>query len=282
MSEKRLSDAEYARKLTQYDPLEIPRVDGSFFAEVKVDHEGVFRPNPSDYLYQEVKKVFDSKMGSIGALLDALKPYCDDGKINNISDERRNEIDPYWNNHMFEAYDARMLYAMLAYLKPQKVIEVGSGHSSKFMRRSISDHGLKTHITSIDPYPRDEISKVSDKVIYQSVFDVPVETFDQLEGGDILFWDGSHIVFNGTDTTHLMMNIIPRLNKGVYLHIHDIQLPFEYDRGYSAHYYNEQYMVAMLVLHSQKWEPILPLQYIGRCHAEKYLGRSIWFHKVAD
>ena len=113
----------------------------------------------------------------------------------------------------------------------------------------------------------------------ESVFDVDTEIFTSLGAGDILFWDGSHIVFNGTDTTHLYLNILPLLAKGVIVHIHDIQLPFEYESGYSAHYYNEQYMLAVLMLFSDQWAPILPLGYIGHYHDPALIGRSFWMER---
>lgn len=277
----RLTDDEYAREMTQHEPLAIPPVPGAFFIKVKVDHEGVFRPKPADYVYEHVRAALARHEPDYLTLLAQLEHILNGPEMARITPVRADDIEPYWENHMFEGADARMLYALVAHRGPERVIEVGSGHSSKFIRRAIKDHGLATQLISIDPVPRDEIKKVSDEVIYESVFDLDVSIFSRLKRGDILFWDGSHIVFNGTDTTHLYMNIMPLLPPGVLLHIHDIQLPFEYDRGYSAHYYNEQYMLGALLLNSEKWKTILPLRYVGAYLDARYTGRSFWLEKLA-
>ena len=41
--------------------------------------------------------------------------------------------------------------------KPARIVEVGSGHSTRFMARAVRDGGLATAITAIDPAPRADI-----------------------------------------------------------------------------------------------------------------------------
>jgi hypothetical protein len=279
-SPNEISD-ELSRRLTQAEPLEIPQVPGAFWLKVKVDHTGVFRPHKPDYVYESVLRNLRSGDETYEALLRRLGPIWHGEKMREISDIKVDDVSPYLKNGMFEGNDARALYSMIALMNPRKVVEVGSGHSTKFMRRAVTDYALSTRITAIDPVPRDEISSVADEVIRESVEDVPLRVFEEISQGDFLFWDGSHIVFNGTDTTHLFLNILPALPKGVIVHIHDIQLPLEYDRGYSAHYYNEQYMLAVLLLNSRDWSPLLPLHYLGKFVSEDYLGRSFWMTKTA-
>ena len=47
-------------------------------------------------------------------------------------------------------FDAITLYGMLAERNPRWYVEVGSGNSTKFVRKAISTHGLRTKIISID------------------------------------------------------------------------------------------------------------------------------------
>ena len=100
--------------------------------------------------------------------------------------------DPVWINGWLPALDSMALYSLLAVHNPRHYVEVGSGNSTKFARRAIVDHQLRTRITSIDPWPRAEIDSICDQVIRQPVEHVELDTFDVLQPGDILFIDSSH------------------------------------------------------------------------------------------
>ena len=60
-------------------------------------------------------------------------------------------------NGWLPGLDSAALYAFLARTDPALYLEVGSGNSTKFARRAITDHGLRTRLVSIDPQPRAEI-----------------------------------------------------------------------------------------------------------------------------
>ena len=97
--------------------------------------------------------------------------------------------DPYWINGWLPALDSIALYSLLALRNSGHYVEVGSGNSTKFARRAITDHQLQTQITSIDPFPRAEIDVICDRVIREPVERVALDTFDVLQPGDILFID---------------------------------------------------------------------------------------------
>jgi hypothetical protein len=270
------ADDQFAREVTQVEPIALRRVPGSFFIKVKVDYPGVFQPNPASYVYQPVADLFERHRASIERNARLLGPvmYCD--PLDALPTARVNDTDPYWNNGLFERDDARALYAMTARLRPRRILEVGSGNSTKFFRKALTDHRINCELVCIDPHPRAEIGSVADRVIREHVKDVDVSHFAALRDGDILFWDGSHITFNGTDTTHLYLSILPLIRQNVYLHIHDVQLPYEYEAGYSAHYYNEQYMLATLLLNTVEWVPVLPVCWLHRCGVLRTGGASFW------
>ena len=70
--------------------------------------------------------------------------------------------------------------------------------------------------------------------------------FACLEPNDILFIDSSHTVKFGSDVCYEILEILPNLNAGVWVHIHDIFLPNDYpsewliDRRLAL---NEQYLL---------------------------------------
>jgi len=86
--------------------------------------------------------------------------------------------------------------------------------------------------------------------------------FSRLRPGDVLFIDGSHLVMNGSDCVRFFLDVLPILPDGVWVHLHDVFLPYDYPyQLFLDCKSNEQYMVAVLLLHSQDWVPVLPIYY---------------------
>ena len=267
-----------ARRHTQLQPLELPLPPEGFFLKVKIDYPDCVKPRPATYAYPAIEELFLRHVAAFEKNMEILRPYLYHEHLDRLPSAQVNEHDPYWNNGMFDYDDARAVYAMTAHLKPRTIIEVGSGNSTKFFRKAINDFKLDTKLIAIDPMPRAGIEGVADEIIYQSVVDVDIDLFRQLGDDDILFWDGSHIVFNGTDTTHFYLNILPVIERDVFVHVHDICLPNEYNHGYSAHYYNEQYMLAVLLLNSSRWIPVLAHHFLKPRQLVRYPGAaSLWF-----
>jgi predicted O-methyltransferase YrrM len=178
---------------------------------------------------------------------------------------------PYWetgsSSAWFPGIDAISLYSMLALNHPAQYLEIGSGLSTLIARRSVSDNNLHTVITSIDPHPRREIDAACDNVIRLPLEDIDLSIFDQLNAGDILFVDGSHRVFMNSDATILFLEVIPRLNNGVFIHIHDIFLPYDYPPKYAneRRYYSEQYLLAVAILSGEKdFDIVLPNYFVSQ------------------
>jgi hypothetical protein len=267
-----------ARRHTQLQPLELPLPPGGLFLKVKIDYPDCVKPRPATYVYPAVQELFLRHVADFEKNVEILRPYLYHENLDRLPSARVNDHDPYWNNGMFDYDDARAVYAMTAHLAPKKIIEVGSGNSTKFFRKAIRDFQLDTKLIAIDPMPQADIEGVADEIIYQSVVDVDVDLFGELGDGDILFWDGSHIVFNGTDATHFYLNILPSLKRNVFVHVHDICLPNEYNYIYTAHYYNEQYMLAALLLNSNRWIPVLPHHFLKpRLLVHHPCAHSLWF-----
>ena len=130
----------------------------------------------------------------------------------------------------FTAVDAMLLYFMVRDLKPRRYIEVGSGLSTWYCSTAANQNAKAGHllnITCIDPYPFEALYTIPRiEVIRNEVQDVPVSFFEQLDVGDILFIDSTHVVKIDGDVPYLYLEVLPRLKKGVIIHIHDIHFPF--------------------------------------------------------
>jgi hypothetical protein len=144
-------------------------------------------------------------------------------------------------------------------------VEIGSGNSTKFVRQSVVQNGLKTRIVSIDPNPRAEIDDICDEVRREGLEDTDQRIFDELADGDILMFDGSHRSFQNSDVTVFFLEILPRLKQGVLVYIDDIYLPYDYPPVWQERYYSEQYLLATLLLAApQKYSIELPCVFIGK------------------
>ena len=172
---------------------------------------------------------------------------------------------PAWRGVPFSPFDGLALYTMIKRHRPVRYLEIGSGISTCFAYKAITDCGLSTTITSIDPEPRTAIDGICDRVIRDGLETAELAIFDELEAGDILFLDGSHRVFMNSDVTVFFIDILPRLKPGVVVHIHDISLPWDYNEMFSSWYWSEQYMLAVyLIASADKVEVLLPTTWICR------------------
>jgi len=206
-------------------------------------------------------------------------------------------LDFKWDNGYFPGLDVAVLYTLVSHLKPQKIIEIGSGTSTMIMSQAIHDNNLKTEITSIDPQPRAFIDQLVDTVIRQPLHESTVDIPSQLSSGDILFLDGSHRLLPNSDVMVFFLEILPKLEPGVVVQIHDIYLPYDYPTFMCERLYSEQYGLAIALLNNpNRYKVIAPNCYISEqanlktslsplwntlptAHVERH-GGSFWFEIV--
>jgi hypothetical protein len=239
---------------------------------VTIRPDDMLKPRPDSHVLAPVEQRFEAARPVIEATLTRLTP---------LMEQARRGLGPLAANRFFAGGDAEAAYAMIKDLRPRRVIEVGSGNSTHIMRRAASDAGLELHITCIDPVPRREIESVANTIVRRSVLETaPHEIADELQAGDILFIDGSHYAFNGTDAPYLLLEVLPLLRPGVVVHIHDMMLPYEYDALFSERNYNEQYLVAGLLLGGTDWQPLLPVYWLSRAGRMAH-GASLWMQRRA-
>ena len=115
------------------------------------------------------------------------------------------------------------------------------------MAQAVHDEGLATRITCIDPSPRAGLSGLNVDHRPELLEDSNSSLFSELQDGDILFIDSSHIAMPGTDVDRLFLDVLPRLAAGTLVHIHDITLPEAYPAAWGWRSYNEQIPVGTLL-----------------------------------
>ncbi len=157
--------------------------------------------------------------------------------------------EPRWKQDWFPRLDGAMAYTMVRTLAPARIVEVGSGHSTRFLARAARDGGIACSITAIDPQPRADLSRLSDvELVRKTAQAAGTGVYAALCPGDILAIDSSHVLMPGTDVDLLFSEVIPGLPNGVFIHIHDIFLPDPYPDVWEWRGYNEQLGVALMLL----------------------------------
>ena len=134
-----------------------------------------------------------------------------------FSEEKTPASRYYFNQSVFCYADAIFLYSFLRLMQPARIIEVGSGFSSAVMLDTVDRFfNNRPAMTFIEPYP-DNLKKLlrpEDRrnvtVIEDRVQKVSTDRFAELQDGDLLFIDSSHVMKCGSDLQYLLFDVIPR------------------------------------------------------------------------
>lgn len=170
-------------------------------------------------------------------------------------------------NGMFGLISATTTYAMVREFKPSRIVEVGGGWSTVVLSRAAQDvraGGDACTVVTIDPFPSSALRFAETQgveLIAQRAEEVPDDVYGQLRDGDMLSIDSSHVIRYGGDVLHLYLEILPRLPRGVLVHVHDIFIPRRYPRElFDAQRYvwNEQYLLQALLVDSRSLDVLLP------------------------
>ncbi|CAN5435438.1 class I SAM-dependent methyltransferase [soil metagenome] len=207
----------------------------------------------------------------------------------------------HFDNGWFPYADGIVLFAILNHFKPARLIEVGSGFSSALTldtNEQFLDGSME--LTFIDPNPEDRLFALlrgTDKnkctVVKGIVQDTSVEVFKKLKANDILLIDNSHVSKTGSDVNFIFTEVLPNLEKGVLIHVHDIFFPFEYPQDWLFEHrlnWNELYMMHCFLLYNKAFEIIFFSDYIQTKYRDELQEKipgfmksrpgSIWLRKV--
>jgi Methyltransferase domain len=182
----------------------------------------------------------------------------------------------FWTR-TYASVDSAALFAMLRHLRPRRYIEVGCGFSSRVsaaaLRRNESD-GHPCQALFIEPYPPKHLAELNlpGEFLQQKVEQVPLERFQALDAGDVLFIDTSHVIKVQNDVEFELLHVLPSLKPGVIVHIHDIFTPYDYPGewlvgdGTNLGGANEQYALECLLSGGRDWQVTLPLFLLWQDH----------------
>jgi len=215
--------------------------------------------SPAPANYPEIESIFRAAEGEMLGRLADIEQLS--RELHGIKAEAE-PPEPRWNQDWFPWLDAAMAYAMVRTLKPSTWLEIGSGHSTRFVTRAISDGNLKTRLIAIDPAPRANLSGLKVEWHPAVAQGADPALYRALGAGDVLFVDSSHILMPGTDVDFVINQVLPILPSGIHLHVHDVFLPDGYPEEWSWRGYNEQNAVGALII-SGAWKIVGASHYMA-------------------
>ncbi len=180
---------------------------------------------------------------------------------------------PRWRQDWFPRLDAAAAYAMVRTRRPARIVEIGAGHSTRYMARAVSDGGFDTEITVIDPAPRAQLRDLPVRRVGRPLH-LAIEEAERCAPGDFLFIDSSHLLMPGTDVELALTRLVPALPAGALVHFHDVFLPDDYPAGWAWRGYNEQLGLAALLLGGERYRPLFASHYVVTRMAEA-LARTV-------
>jgi hypothetical protein len=195
-----------------------------------------------------------------------LETFSQVAKLAHHFEVQQRPIEPwryYGDNNDYRVGDALTLHGMLRLIRPRRVVGIGSGYSSAMALDTIEHYlGGKTHVTFIEPRPErlEEVTRPADRgrltIVPAPLQQLPLDTFTNLEAGDVLLVNSTHVLKTGSDVAWLYATVLPALRAGVWVHVQDVCYPFEYPQDWvlSGRAWTEAYVVRAFLAYNTDFE----------------------------
>ena len=257
--------------------------------EIKNDQDRIWQGMETDGI-----EAIDLNIATQKANMKAISAFYSDIPF---KDEISGNLRYHFKNPYYLYTDGIILHGLMRHLKPKQIIEVGSGYSSALML-DVNDlfFDSKINFKFIEPYTErlekliNQGDKESATIIKSRVQEVDLNVFRALQANDILFIDSTHVSKCGSDLNYLMFEVLPVLNKGVYIHFHDIFYPFEYPKEwvFKGYNWNENYLLRAFLMNNEDYSIQVFAHYLHVHHKEVYEqmplaykneGGNLWLKK---
>lgn len=184
--------------------------------------------------------------------------------------KKKVENEFYYHNGSFPSGDAELYYSMIRKFKPQKIIEIGSGFSTLIALEAINtnkaiDVEYNCQLSCIEPYEMPWLNSLNINVYREKVENVGLPIFQTLKSGDLLFIDSSHIIKPQGDVVFELLQLLPNLEPGVFIHFHDIFSPYNYPVSWlkeEFRLWNEQYLLEAFLSYNNQFKIIAAMAYL--------------------
>jgi hypothetical protein len=209
--------------------------------------------------------------------LSLLENFVYADELADLSQDKPHNLGFYLGNDSFLSGDAEYWYQLIRTFKPVRIFEIGSGNSTLMAIRAIQKNRSDNpqyeckHVC-IEPYEQPWLEETGVIVRRELIEEVDLSFFSELKENDVLFIDSSHIIRPQGDVLFEYLELLPRLNEGVIVHIHDIFSPRNYPTDWLEEkvlFWNEQYLLESFLSHNRDWKILCALNYLHHQHYEK-------------
>jgi hypothetical protein len=184
--------------------------------------------------------------------------------------------------------------------EPRLLIEIKSGASTQIAARAMAANyhsgASDDRILAVDQdADRALEADARISVMHANATGLPIEFFQRLDSGDILFVDTTHVLKTGSDVQHILLTVLPSVPVGVLVHIHDIFLPREYPLDWfeQLRFPNEQYALQAFLAFNDSFEVLWSTAYMHHNYRDRLAavfhsydaaasrqGASFWMRRV--
>jgi hypothetical protein len=172
---------------------------------------------------------------SVADQCDALRMMCPDHVTAHLAERDVHEEACRRNGEKgFGAIEAECLYAFVQTHKPEQIFQVGCGVSTAVCLIAAREAGYTPDIVCVEPYPTAFLTAAANageiRLLRTPAQDLMPETLSELRSRTLFFVDSSHTLGPAGEVTRIILEMLPLLKKGAYVHFHDIRFPYDYDR----------------------------------------------------
>lgn len=136
----------------------------------------------------------------------------------------------------FGEIEADFLFCFVATHRPRRILQIGCGVSTAVCLSAAQETGYRPEIICVEPYPnpflrradREGQIRLVEKKVQEVGTNIVCES--QLETGDLFFVDSTHTLGPAGEVTHIILEMLPVLPAGAWVHFHDIFFPYDYSR----------------------------------------------------
>ena len=144
--------------------------------------------------------------------------------------------------------------------------------AQKAVKMNLLETGKPCRHICIEPYEMPWLEQAGVTVIRLCVEDCDKAIFSELEENDLLFIDSSHVARPEGDVLYEYLELLPTLNKGVIVHIHDIFSPRDYAEDWlteEIRMWDEQYILEAFLSCNSQWKVIAAVNMLHNDYYEE-------------
>lgn len=128
--------------------------------------------------------------------------------------------------------EAEFLFCFILTKHPTRIVQVGCGVSTAVILLAAKEAGYQPQIICIDPFPTGYLTRTAEhkliELIPKPVQEVDLKVLTSLDAGDLLFVDSTHAMRPGSDVNRIILEVLPCMPSGSFVHFHDIYFPYDY------------------------------------------------------